>query len=349
VTLREKVGQLLMVGFRGLEAGERSPIVRDIGAGRVGGVVLFDHDVALASDQRNIRSPRQVGALIRALQNAAVVPLLVAVDQEGGKVARLKESHGFPATVSARFLGTADDPELTRRYAAATAAVLAATGFNLNFAPLVDLDVNPENPIIGKFERSFSADAAVVVRHAQAVIEAHLENGIRCCLKHFPGHGSSRRDSHLGFTDVSATWAPHELEPFRELIARGGVDAVMTAHVFNSHLDPEFPATLSRKTITGLLRQELGFAGAVISDDLDMQAISAEYGRESALELALNAGNDILLIANNLVYDENVAARSQDIILSLIASNRVSLARIDEACRRVMDLKLNRLLRRPLI
>ena len=339
MTLREQVGQLLMVGFRGLEAGPGSPIIRAVRAGSVGGVVLFDRDTLLKSDRRNIRSPLQVRRLIRSLQEAAAVPLLVAVDQEGGRVARLKERHGFPATVSARFLGEADDPELTRRYAAVTAAVLAAAGFNLNFAPLVDLDVNPENPIIGKFERSFSADPAIVLRHAQAVIEAHREHGIRCCLKHFPGHGSSRRDSHLGLTDISATWEPRELEPFRELIARGRADAVMTAHVFNRHLDPEFPATLSRKTITGLLRRELGFAGAVISDDMDMKAISAEYDRETALELALNAGNDILLIANNLDYDEEVAARTLELILGLVASGRVSRSRVEKACRRVRELK----------
>jgi len=339
VTLREKAGQLLLVGFRGLEAGPHSPIIRDIGAGRVGGVVLFDRDTILKSDRRNIRSPLQVRRLIRSLQEAAAVPLLVAVDQEGGRVARLKEKHGFPATVSARSLGAADDPALTRRHAAATAATLEAAGFNLNFAPLVDLDIYPENPIIGKFQRSFSPEPDVVVRHALEVIAAHHEHGLRCCLKHFPGHGSSRGDSHLGFTDVSETWQPLELEPFRRIIADGRAEAVMTAHIFNRHLDPEFPATLSKKIISGLLRRELGFAGAVISDDMDMKAISAEYDRETALELALNAGNDILLIANNLDYDEEIAARTLELVLGLVDSGRVSTARIDEACGRVLELK----------
>jgi beta-N-acetylhexosaminidase len=343
VTLREKVGQLLMVGFRGLEAGEHSPIVQDIRSGRVGGVVLFDQDVLLKGKPRNIRSPRQVRKLIGSLQRASAVPLLVAVDQEGGKVARLKKKYGFPATVSAQYLGEADDPELTRRHAAATASVLARAGFNLNFAPVVDLNVNPGNPIIGKFERSFSSVAATVVRHALEVIEAHRKLGVGCCLKHFPGHGSSRQDSHLGFTDVSDTWEALELEPYAEIIARGRADAVMTAHIFNRRLDPEFPATLSQKTIAGLLRQKLCFAGVVISDDMDMKAISAEYDREKALELALNAGNDIILVANNLAYDDHVAARTQAIILGLVAAGRVSEARIDEACRRVMELKLAKL------
>ncbi len=339
MTLREKVGQLLMVGFRGLEAGPRSSIIRAVRTGCVGGVVLFDRDVLRGSDRRNIRSPGQVRKLIASLQNAAAVPLLIAVDQEGGKVARLKKKHGFPGTVSAQYLGDRDDLDLTRRCAAETAAILARAGFNLNFAPLVDLNLNPANPIIGKFERSYSADPAVVVRHALAVTDAQREHGIISCLKHFPGHGSSRQDSHLGFTDVSETWEPVELEPYRRLIAAGMADTVMTAHIFNRHLDPDFPATLSEKIIAGLLRRELGFVGVVISDDLDMKAISAEYDRETALQLALNAGNDILLIANNLNYSRNAAARTCDAVLGLVAAGRVSEARIDEACGRVLELK----------
>ena len=291
------------------------------------------------SEPRNIRSPGQVKKLIASLQNAAAIPLLVAVDQEGGQVTRLKKKHGFPGTVSAQYLGDRDDLELTRRCAAETAAILATAGFNLNFAPLVDLNLNPANPIIGKFERSYSADPAIVVRHALTVIEAQRQHGIISCLKHFPGHGSSCQDSHLGFTDVSGTWDPVEIEPYRRLIAGGMADTVMTAHIFNRHLDPEFPATLSRNIIEGMLRRELGFTGVVISDDLDMKAISAEYERKKALQLALNAGNDILLVANNLSYHCHAAARTCEAVLGLVAAGRVSEARIDEACRHVLELK----------
>jgi beta-N-acetylhexosaminidase len=338
-TLREKIGQLLMIGFRGLETGVRSPVSRDIRAGRIGGVVLFDRDLALGEAERNIRSPQQVKKLVDSLQARAAVPLLVAVDQEGGQVARLKEKVGFPATVSARYLGRKDEPELTLEYAGRSAAAMAACGINLNFAPLVDLDVNPENPIIGRYERSFGADPGTVARHALAVIEGHRRHGVACCLKHFPGHGSSSQDSHLGCTDVSETWDAKELRPYREMIAAGQADAVMTAHIFNRRLDPEFPATLSKRTITGLLREELGFTGVVISDDLEMKAISAEYSREKALELALNAGIDIVLLANNLVYDPDIAMRTQEMILGLVAAGRVSAARIDQACRRIIDWK----------
>jgi beta-N-acetylhexosaminidase len=338
-TMSEKIGQLLMTGFRGLETDERSPIARDVRAGRVGGVVLFDRDLALGTAERNIRSPQQVKSLVASLQSLAAIPLWVAVDQEGGQVARLKESYGFPATVSAQALGQMDDPEQTRECSERTAAAMAACGINLNFAPLVDLNVNPQNPIIGRYERSFGADPDLVVRHALAVIEGHSRHGVACCLKHFPGHGSSQQDSHLGFTDVSASWHESELLPYRKLIAGGQAEALMTAHIFNSRLDREFPATLSRKTIGRLLRKEMHYKGIVVSDDMEMKAISAEYSREKALELALNAGIDIILMANNLVYDPDIAGKTQDTILALVAAKRVSAARIEQACRRVMAWK----------
>lgn len=339
MTLGEKVGQLLMVGFRGLEAGPRSAISRAVRTGCVGGVVLFDRDLARNRGRRNIASTAQVRELADQLQAVAAVPLLVAVDQEGGRVARLKEKHGFPEMPSARSLGAADDPAETRRRAGETAAALAACGINLNFAPVVDLDLFPENPVIGKYGRSFSAEAAVVLRQARAVIEAHRRQGVACCLKHFPGHGSSRQDSHLGFTDVSRTWRPRELEPYRALFAAGYAGAVMTAHIFNRRLDTRLPATLSRPTLEGLLRRKLGFRGVVVSDDLDMGALRAEFSREEVLERALNAGCDILLIANNLSFSRDVARRTQETILGLAASGRVRESRIDEACRRVLELK----------
>ena len=334
---------MLLIGFRGLEADEKSPVIRDIRAGCIGGVVLFDRDLALKTGLRNIRSPRQVKKLIASLQNAASVPLLVAVDQEGGQVVRLKKKHGFPETVSAQYLGDSDNLELTRRYAAETAAALAKSGFNLNFSPLVDLNINPVNPIIGKYQRSFSANPDTVIRHAQAVIEVQREHGVSSCLKHFPGHGSSRQDSHFGFTDVSDTWSAIELQPYREIIARGQADIIMTAHIFNRHLDPIFPATLSAKTITGLLRSELQFQGLVMADDLHMRAISDNYNLETTLESSINAGVDILLFANNQIYDESVAARAGAIITRLVETNRVSTARIDESCQRILDLKKNRI------
>lgn len=337
--LDEKIGQMIMVGFRGLELCDSNPIVQDLRDRRIGGVVLFDYDVPTQSRLRNICSPEQVTALCAALQTAAGGSLLIAVDEEGGRIARLNERHGFPATLSEQDLGTLDDLAATRRNAETIATMLKDAGFNLNLAPVVDLNVNPDNPIIGQLGRSFSADPAVVIRHALEMIRAHHAGGLLTTLKHFPGHGSSQQDSHLGFVDVTDTWSVLELAPYTDLINAGEVDAVMTAHIFNAKIDPDLPATLSRATITGLLREQLGFDGVVISDDMQMGAIRDHFGFESAVRLALEAGVDILAIANNSIFDPTVAAQAVAVIKGMLRAGVITQARIDQSYDRIMRLK----------
>ncbi len=331
----EKCGQMIMVGFRGLTLERDNPVVADLRAGRIGGVVLFDYDVPSKSDVRNIGSPAQVKSLIRDLRAVAPGPLLVAVDQEGGRVARLKEKFGFPPSLSARSLGARDDIEATRKAARATAETLAEAGFDLNFAPVVDLDVNPVNPVIGGLERSFSADPEIVARHAAAFVQAHRECGVLTCLKHFPGHGSSRADSHLGFTDVTETWSRTELAPYASLIGAGLCDSVMTAHIFNAALDADLPATLSRKIVTGLLREGLAYDGLVISDDMQMKAISVHYGFEDAIMKAVAAGVDILVFANNSIFDPDVAASAVGIIGRAARDGKIGVERLDRSHARI--------------
>ena len=335
-SLDEKIGRMLMVGFRGLTLEPDHPVLADIRERRIGGVVLFDYDVPAKSAVRNVESPKQVKALIRDLRSVAPVPLLVAVDQEGGRVARLKEKFGFPPSVSAKSLGALDDPAATRKAALTTAEILAEAGFDLNFAPVVDLDINPANPVIGDLERSFSADPDIVTKHAAEVVKAHRECGVLTCLKHFPGHGSSKADSHLGFTDVTETWSRMELEPYARLIGAGLCDSVMTAHIFNAALDPDLPATLSTKVITGLLREGLAYDGPVISDDMQMKAISAHFGFEEAILKALAAGVDILVFANNSVFDADVAASAAEIIRQAIRDGKVGEERIDRSYARIV-------------
>ena len=338
--LERQIGQMLLVGFRGLEVDESSPIVRDIRAGHVGGVILFDYDVALKSPVRNVASPEQVKKLVADLQAASpAVPLFVAVDQEGGRVGRFKEKHGFPPSVSQRWLGEQNDLTLTARHAQQTARTLAGLGINVNLAPVVDLDVNPASPVIGRLERSFSADPRVVAEHAVEVIVAHQIEGVLTALKHFPGHGSSAADSHLGFTDVTGTWSESELLPYGEILRSSGADMIMTAHVFNARLDPDWPATLSKRTIQGLLRDEMGYRGVVVSDDMQMQAITDHYSLETALERAILAGADMIIFGNNLQYDQGAARRAVQIILDLVREGRVPGWRINESCARIMHLK----------
>ena len=338
-TIEKKIGQMIVLGFRGFSIGEDDPIARDIRELNLGGVIHFDYDVTLKKAERNIRSPEQVRELNASLQAMSETPLLVSVDQEGGKVARLREDYGFPKTISARKLGEIDDLTETRRWAEESAETLAAAGFNLNFAPDVDLAINPANPIIAGKERSYGADPERVIRHAREVIRAHQERGIACTIKHFPGHGSSLADTHLGFTDVTETWQEAELKPFRELIAGGECWSVMTAHIFNAKLDPEWPATLSRRIIGGILREEYGFSGVVFSDDMEMGAISSRYGLEAALFRAIEAGVDVVTFANNVIYQPDVGRKAVAIIKDLVKTGKIAEERIDVSYRRVLELK----------
>jgi beta-N-acetylhexosaminidase len=336
--LEVKIGQMLMVGFRGLAVDDDHPIVQDIQDRFLGGVVLFDYDVPSRTPVRNIESPAQVMELVAALQTISPLPMLVAIDQEGGQISRLKEEFGFPATVSAQYLGTRNDLALTHEHATAMAVTLAQLGINLNLAPGVDLNTNPNNPIIGRFERSFSADPDIVTNHALEVIKAHRQQGVLCTLKHFPGHGSSTGDSHLGLVDVTNTWTPTEPEPYDNIIKAGEADAIMTGHVFNAHLDPEYPATLSKPTITGILREKLNYDGVVISDDMQMGAIANDFGFETAVQASIEAGVDIIAIANNSVYEEDVVARTVALIKQLVQNGKISEVRIDESFQRIRRL-----------
>jgi beta-N-acetylhexosaminidase len=337
-TLRERIAQMLLVGFRGLTIEEAAPTRRLIESGELGGVLLFSVDQPTGGP-RNVDSPEQVASLVAALRGAApATPLLVAVDQEGGLVARLGPSHGFPATPSAADMG-AGTPEQTRSTARAMARTLAAAGITLNLAPVVDLAVNPDNPIIAGLGRSFSADPDTVIAHATAFIEAHHESRIACAAKHFPGQGSASGDTHLGVVDVTDAWTEQELTPFAAMADGPLADAILTAHIFNARLDAEHPATLSAPTVTGILRERLRYDGVVISDDLQMGAITQVYGYPEAVRLAIEAGIDVLLVANQIVYDPDVATRTIDLVEGLVRDGRISEARIQASYERILRLK----------
>jgi beta-N-acetylhexosaminidase len=340
LTLRQKIGQLLIVGFRGLAVTDADVIMQDVRERNLGGIILFDQEMADATlKARNIQSPGQVRELVSTLQRHAATPLLVSIDQEGGRVNRLKAAYGFPETLSHEELGGTNDPDRTYAHAWLIAETLAGLGINLNLAPVVDLDANPDNPIIKGKKRSFAADPEVVARHALEFVRAHRERGVLACAKHFPGHGSARGDTHLGLVNVTDTWSERELIPFQRLIEADSCDLIMSAHVFNARLDPERPATLSRAVIQGLLRDRLGYRGVVTSDDMEMKAISSHYGLETAIEHALNAGIDILCFGNNMSFDPNITGKAIAIIVRLVESGRVPAARIEESYQRVCALK----------
>jgi beta-N-acetylhexosaminidase len=337
--LEQQIAQLLIVGFAGNRLSPTSQLALDLKETGLGGVILFDRLIASNTKDNNILSTEQTSSLCRDLQEFAGGDLLIAVDQEGGRVSRFKAERGFPTTDSAARLGLSKDPAATRDSALQTAGMLAGMGINLNLAPVVDLNLREDNPIISRYERSFGRDPAEVSLHAAAWVDAHRQHGILSCLKHFPGHGSSATDSHLGFVDISETWDPIELQPYRDLIGSGRADIVMAGHLFNSRIDRHLPATLSRPTIDGLLRHDLGFSGPVITDDMQMRAITDHYGLAEATVMALTAGADIIIIGNNLQHDPLIARKIIRHITGAVREGDLAEERISEAWQRVQDLK----------
>ena len=298
--LRAKIDKMIIIGFDGQELNASSPFVQQLQTSAPGGVILFDREYRDRNVTKNIRSPQQLKALNTQLQRFSKTPLLIAVDQEGGKVMRLKPAYGFLPMPSAKAVGEKDDPAYAEAVYGAAARELSAEGINTDFAPVADLSVNPENYVIYGLERSYGKSPQKVAAYAGIFIDALRRNGVVPVLKHFPGHGSSLGDSHKGFVDVTQTWNAVELEPYKILIDEGRADMIMTTHVYNKRLDPDYPATLSKAVNTDLLRDKLGFKGVIVSDDLQMKAISEQYDLDKTVRLAVNAGVDMLLFGNQL-------------------------------------------------
>lgn len=352
-SLDAMVGQMIMTGFHGDGAGANAAdfaaIIEQVRAGQVGGVILFDVDVSglvaqgfSTADAKkqifssNIKNLAQVRALTAQLQAAAPKKLLIAVDQEGGRVQRLKPEHGFASIPSAADLGQGAVAH-TFDVAYDLGTRLAALGINVDFAPVLDVNVNPKSPAIGAMNRSFSSNPDVVAAQADAFARGLSAAGVAYSFKHFPGHGSAGTDSHLGLTDVSKTYKDYELEPWRRVLANSAPNAmVMVAHLVNNNID-DLPASLSKKTIDML--RAMGFDGVVVSDDMDMGAITNEYGRETAILMAINAGNDILVFGNNLAFDRNRGAAVHAAIVKMVRDGQISRSRIRESYRRIMRLK----------
>ncbi len=342
-SLSIKIGQMILIGFPGTQPD--SLVLREIRAGKVGTIILFEKNVPGYSlkgpSTLRTSSFASLKKTIWTYQSAAPIPLLVAIDQEGGKVNRLKEKYGFPRSITAQDMGRATSLDSVRFYAEATAATLAGLGINLNFAPVVDLGVNKENTVIYKVGRAFSANPDSVALFANEFILQHRKYHVLTTLKHFPGHGSSLADTHYGVADVTNTWTPAELQPYERLLSRGAVDAVMSAHIVNMKLDPKgYPGTLSKRILDSLLRKKLLFNGVVFSDDMQMFAIEKQYGIEESIRLSVNAGVDILCFSNNITgSQERTVDKVHDIIRGLVGTGQIKMERIDEAYRRIIALK----------
>ena len=340
-SLEEKIGSMLMVGFMGTSAPKNSQICKDIRKYDLAGVILFDVNPVNHKQAKNISSKNQVVKLTQELQACSKDgKLLISVDQEGGKVQRLKSKYGFYGKFpKASDVIKLSDARVQQHYEQ-MGAELASVGINYNLAPDVDLAINKRNHVIYKLGRSFGSNPKQVVKYASIFMDAMHSNGVLTSLKHFPGHGSSLGDTHKGFVDVTNLWKPIELEPYRLLAQTHTIDTVMVAHVFNRKLDAKYPATLSRKIINGKLRGEFGFSGVVITDDLQMGAINKKYGLKNTLKLAINAGNDILLFGNQLSVKSMVKTSTLvNTVKSLISSGQVRLSDIEASNQRLERLK----------
>jgi beta-N-acetylhexosaminidase len=324
--IRRTVGQLLIGSLPGTTIPpEMRSLAREFS---LGGVILF---------ARNIEAPEQVAELSHDLQAlAAEQPLWVSVDQEGGRVARLKAP--FTVWPPMAVLGRSGDAALAGRFAVALAAELRAVGITLDFAPVLDIHTNPKNPVIG--DRALAADAETVARLGAAIVRGLQEHGVAACGKHFPGHGDTSTDSHLELPVVEHP--PDrirgvELVPFRAAIA-AEVACIMTAHVLVPSLDDERPATLSPRIVTGLLREELGFGGVILSDDLEMKALAAAHTAADAAVSAIAAGCDGVLVcraqARDRSRDVDVQADVLEAVVHAVEDGRIPYARLDDALTR---------------
>lgn len=330
------LGALLLVGFSGTEVEGNRELREALCAARVGGIILLARNITDAEQVAHLT--RDARATSRACSGRS---LLVATDAEGGQVMRLGPDAGYTPTLSHRDLGEGNDLAETELEARRIGRMLSGAGIDWNLAPVVDVGYNPANPVIVGHARSFGAGPEIVTSHARAYIRGMHAEGVLTTLKHFPGHGSSFTDSHLGFVDVTDT-ANRDLElaPYRTLIADRLADSVMTGHVFNRQLDSRYPATLSRSTIHGLLRTALRFAGVVVSDDLRMGAIEKQWGVGEASVLALRAGVDILLIVDDRLPDGRSAAQvALGALRVALAQRRLDAEQVAAAIQRVHALR----------
>ena len=328
-------GKLICVGFDGSR--ENHPGVR-----RVHSAIQEGYCGAIMLLARNIEDSSQLSDLCGYLNEARTSKdLLISIDNEGGRVLRTKNKQGFLDWHSAAAITASGmNSDQRRAYYRERATQLKSVGVNWNFAPVIDLNVNPQNPIIGQIGRSYSLDPAVVAEIAEDVIMSHRDAGVMTALKHFPGHGSTSSDSHFELPDISQSWSELELLPYWDLHHKGLLDAIMTAHVFHPLFSDQeqFPASLSSRCYK-FIRNTLRFNGVILTDDLQMRAISKTLSPGRASVTALKAGADIALFSNFLNPDHDIAFRIYEEISSALEWGELEAKRVSEANNRVDELR----------
>lgn len=335
-SLEEMAGQMIVVGFEGKSSAAAGveAVTAELAAGRLGGVMYLKKNVA------DLATVRAMNAAFREA-SPDLLPF-ITLDQEGGAVERLTKDVGFKEIPNAATIAANNSPADAEKIYGEMAQAIAAEGFTINFGPVADLNTNPDNQVIARFGRAFSADPDTVIAYDEAFITAHHAAGLITSLKHFPGHGSSTADSHEGFVDITESWSPDELEPYRVLIEEGLADTVMVGHLYHADYaddDGETPSSLSARWIDGVLRDELGFDGVVISDDLEMGAIRDHFTLEQTVTKAVRAGMDILLFSNTADYRPGLSKEILDILLAEAEADPAFAERIEQSYERIVALK----------
>jgi len=328
LSLEDKIGQLLMIGFHGLEAPQ---FVLDLlQAGKIGGIILF---------ARNVDNPDQLARLTASCHNAAKHPIMIAIDQEGGSVTRLYEKDGFTESPGAMVLGSANSEALAEQVSGVLAQELRTLGINWNLAPVVDITHNISNPSVGT--RSVGMEKKLVSKITAAQIRGYQGESVAASAKHFPGLGNTPIDTHEALAIIDDTlehlWET-DLVPFRVAI-KSRTATVMVSHVKFTQIDAEHPATLSAKVTNDLLRGEIGFSGVTCSDCMEMKAISDHYGAEESAVGAVLAGQDVVLSSHSFNSDSHLYERIYGTLLSAAKSGRIPAERVDEANARIARLK----------
>lgn len=325
MSIEEKIGQMVTVGIDGpiLDDNSRKLVEEHY----VGGVIIFG---------RNVESPNQLLNLLNSLKDANsknTIPLFISVDEEGGRVSRMpKEINKLPTN---RKIGQINNKEFSYKIGTILAEELRMFGFNMDFAPVLDIDSNPKNPVIG--DRAFGADSAIVSELGVQTMKGIQSGGVISVVKHFPGHGDTSVDSHIGLPTIDhdlERLKSFELVPFKKAI-ENDADAIMVAHILLNKIDPDYPSSLSRIIITDILRKELGFEGVVISDDMTMGAIVENYEIGDATIKAIDAGTDIVLVAHG--FENSLAVINS--IKEALANRTITEERLNESVYRILKLK----------
>lgn len=332
MTIEEKIGQMLITSIEERTPGA-APILSPASADlirdkKIGGVIFFGYNIDTEKSTQEL-----IAEIKKISRENSNLPLFFALDEEGGSVSRLPAS--MEKTPSAGSIGATGDPDRAYQAGRQIAANMRKLGFNLNFAPVCDINSNPDNPVIG--DRAFSSDPEIAAEMASSFYRGIKEGGVMGVAKHFPGHGDTSTDSHLGLPSVNtdvATLKSRELRPFQAVI-QSGVDMVMTAHILLEAIDDQYPATLSEKVKRELLWDGLGYEGIVISDDLNMQAITDHYTVEEAAKQAINSGCDILLLSHDVAKTRAVA----EYLAQAVEAKEISMDRIDAALTKILMLK----------